>query len=234
MSRFVVEKSFWELFPEAKIGVILLKNYNNREHSPQELIDLLQESNLLAKHHLTAEVFSENKVIQSYRKAYQKFKTKKGARCSLEALLKRAGGENPVKTINPLVDIYNAASLRFALPLGAEDMDTFVGDLKLTITKGGDEFYLIGEEENNPTLENELCYIDDKGAVCRCFNWRDGMRTMITEKTKNAFIVSELIEPERLEDLKDVLHFIEKQSEKYLSAKSEIFILDKEHPSIDL
>lgn len=234
MSRFVVEKSFWELFPEAKIGVILLKNYNNREHSPQELIDLLQESNLLAKQHLTAEVFSENKVIQSYRKAYQKFKTKKGARCSLEALLKRAGGENPVKTINPLVDIYNAASLRFALPLGAEDMDTFVGDLKLTITKGGDEFYLIGEEENNPTLENELCYIDDKGAVCRCFNWRDGMRTMITEKTKNAFIVSELIEPERLEDLKDVLHFIEKQSEKYLSAKSEIFILDKEHPSIDL
>lgn len=234
MSKFIVDESFWELFPDSKIGVILLKNYENSERSPQELVELLNESNMFAKQHLKEEVFSENKVIQAYREAYQKFKTKKGARCSLEALIKRAVGENPVKTINPLVDIYNAASLRFALPLGAEDIDTFVGNLKLTITEGNDEFYLIGEEKNNPTLPKELCYKDDIGAVCRCFNWRDGMRTMITEATTNAFIVSELIESERLEDLKNALAFIGEQSMKYLKAKVSTFILDRENPSIEL
>lgn len=234
MSKFIVEESFWELFPDAKIGVILLKNYENSEKSPQELVTLLEESNVLARRHLKAEVFSENKVIQAYRQAYQKFKTKKGARCSLEALIKRAGGDNPVKTINPLVDIYNAASLRFALPLGAEDIDTFVGDLRLTITEGNDEFYLIGEQKNNPTLPKELCYKDDVGAVCRCFNWRDGMRTMITERTTNAFIVSELIESERLEDLKDTLTFVGEQSTKYLKARVCTFILHRENPSIEL
>ncbi len=59
----------------------------------------------------------------------------------------------------------NAASLRFGLPIGAEDSDTFRGDLKLTITNGGDEFYLIGEDFNRPTLSGELAYVDDVGAV---------------------------------------------------------------------
>ena len=42
-------------------------------------------------------------------------------------------------------------------------MDHFVGDLQLTITDGGDEFYLIGDDRNQPTLPGELCYKDDAG-----------------------------------------------------------------------
>lgn len=91
--------------------------------------------------------------------------------------MKRSTSDRLVTTISPLVDIYNAASLRFGLPCGAEDLDTFVGNLQLTVTEGGDEFYLIGDETNTPTLPGEVCYKDDKGAVCRCFNWRDGERT---------------------------------------------------------
>lgn len=234
MSNFIVDKSFWELFPTAKIGVVLLSNYQNSEASPAEIVELLQDSNQLAKNYLPNPNFSENKVIQTYRQVYQKFKTKKGARSSVEALLKRSQSDNPVRSINPLVDIYNAASLRFALPVGAEDIDTFVGDLKLTITQGGDEFYLIGESENNPTLANELCYKDDKGAVCRCFNWRDGERTMITDQTKRAFIVIELIDEERVDDLIDALQFIETKAQYYLKAQTQRFILDQDNPSIPL
>ncbi|HFI0339924.1 TPA: B3/4 domain-containing protein, partial [Streptococcus suis] len=189
MPQFIIDQSFWNLFPQAKIGVLLLKNYQNSDQSSQEIVQLLEESLPLSQAHLTEDVFSDNPVIQVYRKAYQQFKTKKGARSSIEALLKRVSGNNPVRSINPLVDIYNAASLRYALPVGAEDLDTFVGDLQLTITEGGDEFYLIGDDTNQPTLPGELCYKDQAGAVCRCFNWRDGERTMITDQTKNAFLV---------------------------------------------
>lgn len=107
---------------------------------------ILEESNGIAQKFLTEDTFSENEVIRTYRQAYQKFKTKKGARSSIEALLKRSTSDRPVTTISPLVDIYNAASLRFGLPCGAEDLDTFVGNLQLTVTEGGDEFYLIGDE----------------------------------------------------------------------------------------
>ncbi|HFU3863609.1 TPA: hypothetical protein ACGPAZ_001812 [Streptococcus suis] len=52
--------------------------------------------------------------------------------------------------------MYNAASLRYALPVGAEDMDRFVRDLQLTITDGGDEFYLIGDDRNQHFLVNSV------------------------------------------------------------------------------
>lgn len=234
MSRFIIDNSYWELFPESTIGVLLLKSYKNSDESPKELVDLLKESNQIAQKYLTTDNFSDNEVIQVYRQAFQKFKTKKGARSSIEALLKRSSGDNAVGTINPLVDIYNAASLRYALPCGAEDLDTFVGDLRLTITEGGDEFYLINDDKNSPTLPNELCYKDDAGAVCRCFNWRDGQRTMVTDQTTNAFLVMELLEEDRLADLQDALTFITEYAQKYLEADVTQFLLTKDNTQIDL
>ncbi|HEM3495501.1 TPA: B3/4 domain-containing protein [Streptococcus suis] len=234
MSQFVVDSSFWSLFPDAKIGVLLLKDYKTPSESPEDLVKLLEESNEIAQKFLTEDTFSENEVIQTYRQAYQKFKTKKGARSSIEALLKRSASDRPVSTISPLVDIYNAASLRFGLPCGAEDLDTFVGDLQLTITEGGDEFYLIGDENNNPTLPGEVCYKDDKGAVCRCFNWRDGERTMITDETKNAFLVMELVNSDRVEDLENALDFISQHAEKFLGVVPEKYLLDRDTPAIAL
>ncbi|MGQ7635147.1 B3/B4 domain-containing protein [Streptococcus suis] len=234
MSQFVVDSSFWSLFPDAKIGVLLLKDYKTPAQSPDELVKLLEESNEIAQKFLTEDTFSENEVIQTYRQAYQKFKTKKGARSSIEALLKRSTSDRPVSTISPLVDIYNAASLRFGLPCGAEDLDTFVGNLQLTITEGGDEFYLIGDENNNPTLPGEVCYKDDKGAVCRCFNWRDGERTMITDETKNAFLVMELVNSDRVEDLENALDFISQHAEKFLGVVPEKYLLDRDTPAIAL
>ncbi|MEI4320345.1 B3/4 domain-containing protein [Streptococcus suis] len=234
MSQFVVDSSFWSLFPDAKIGVLLLKDYKTPAQSPDELVKLLEESNGIAQKFLTEDTFSENEVIRTYRQAYQKFKTKKGARSSIEALLKRSTSDRPVTTISPLVDIYNAASLRFGLPCGAEDLDTFVGNLQLTVTEGGDEFYLIGDENNNPTLPGEVCYKDDKGAVCRCFNWRDGERTMITDETKNAFLVMELVNSDRVEDLENALDFISQQAEKFLGVVPEKYLLDRDTPAIAL
>lgn len=225
MSKFAVDKSFWELFPNAKIGVVLLKDMHN-DRKIEELTSLLEKANQDAKKYLIMDVFSENPVVKVYRDAYQKFKTKKGARCSIEALLKRVEKDNPVSNINPLVDIYNAASLTYGLPVGAEDIDSFVGDLRLTVTKGNDEFYLINEEENNPTLPGELCYKDEHGAVCRCFNWRDGARTMIRETSKNAFCVIELLDNSREEELNKALEMIGSLSEKYLQAKTVIKVLD--------
>lgn len=234
MSQFVVDSSFWNLFPDAKIGVLLLKGYKTPSESPEDLVKLLEESNEIAQKFLTEDTFSENEVIRTYRQAYQKFKTKKGTRSSIEALLKRSASDRPVSTISPLVDIYNAASLRFGLPCGAEDIDTFVGNLQLTITEGGDEFYLIGDENNNPTLPGEVCYKDDKGAVCRCFNWRDGERTMITDETKNAFLVMELVNSDRVEDLENALDFISQHAEKFLGVVPEKYLLDCDTPAMPL
>ena len=71
-------------------------------------------------------------------------------------------------------------------------------------------------------------------AICRCFNWRDGQRTMITENTKNAFIIMENLDPARLEDLKAALALIGEYTQKYLGAVVTTEILTQANPSIEL
>lgn len=233
MTQFIAQKDFFDLFPDAHLGILLVKDIPSSDVSPQEVKDLLEEANEEAKKFLVEDQLSQNPVVAVWREAYKKFKTKKGARCSIEALLKRVQKGNPVGSILPLVDIYNATSLKFGLPCGAEDIDKFQGDLQLTVTEGGDPFGGIGDE-GEETLPGELCYKDDAGAVCRCFNWRDSERTMITETTKNAFMIFELTDGERLEDLKAALDFAKENLEKYLGATVTSHILTKEGNSLAL
>lgn len=64
MTQFIADQSFWELFPDAKLGVLLLRNYDNQEDSPQEVKQLLADSHDIAKQYLTEESFSDNEIIQ--------------------------------------------------------------------------------------------------------------------------------------------------------------------------
>lgn len=238
MSKFVIEAPFWELFPQAEIGIILAKGIDNTltgtENAREDIQQFLEEGNQNAGKYLNEEVFSENPVIAVWREAYRKFKTKKGARCSIEAMLKRIDKGNAVGAINPLVDIYNGVSLQFGLPCGGEDLDTFRGDLRLTKTDGGDDFLALGDEKNDNTLPGEICYLDDVGAVCRCWNWRDGQRTMLTEETKNAFLIIESVDPGRSEDMKAALGTLGEWTQRCLGGKVEKYILNKDCPQVEL
>ncbi|MGX8794677.1 B3/B4 domain-containing protein [Fusibacter sp. JL298sf-3] len=144
---------------------------------------MLTDAQNQALNHLELETLSDNKVIKVWREAFQKFPTKKGARSSIEALLKRVSKGNLVGNINPLVDIYNSCSMLFALPNGGEDIDKFEGDIRLTFADGTEEFVTLGNEKSESPLNNELVYKDDAGAICRCWNWREAVRTMLTEET---------------------------------------------------
>ena len=205
MKSFIVEKDFWELFPRAKFGIIIFQGVDNRikNENRYEKMLLNAEKNALA--YITDDVFIDNDVIKVWREAFKKFKTKKGARCSIEALLKRVHKGNHIGTINPLVDMYNSISLKYALPCGGEDIDTFVGDMRLTKAIGNEDFVTLGSDKSEPPYEEEIVYKDDVGAVCRCWNWRESVRTMLTEDTKNVFLIIESVDENRNEDLENAV-----------------------------
>lgn len=235
MQKFIAEDSFWELFPDAAVGILVARGMKPADRVPAEdaaaIAKLLREANAAADHHLTSNTISENEVVRVWREAYQKFKTKKGARCSVENLLKRVLKGNPVGSITPSVDIYNAISLKYALPVGGEDVDAFVGDLRLGVTEGEDAFLPLGEEAEDPALPGELCYRDDEGAVCRCWNWRDGQRTALRDDSENAFLIVECVDPARRADLEAALAEFAELMERYLGASIEHrAVIDRTHP----
>ncbi len=237
MKQFVCEDSFWELFPDAQIGVVVVHNMKPEDEVSEadkaELAKMLRQANETADKHLNSNTISENKVVAVWRNAYQQFKTKKGARCSIANLLKRVLKGNPVGSITPSVDAYNIVSLTHALPVGGEDIDAMDGDIRLRITQGGDAFLPLGEEEEAPTLEGELCYMDNAGAICRCWNWRDGQRTALTDDSQKAFLIIESVDPERAEDLAAATDQLAELAQRYLGAT--VFakeILTKDNPSM--
>ena len=215
MSKFIAEKSFWDIFPQAEIGIVVINGMDNSEAKYAEHPEIesnLKEANKEVNKFFTSDQLSQCSVVSVWRDAFQKFKKKKGNRASIEALLSRVIKGNAVGTINPLVDIYNSVSLTYGLPVGGENLDSFAGNLRLTISEeGGDEFLALGDEENNPTLPGELCYLDDIGAVCRCWNWRDGQRTMSERledimENRVAMIAIVVEDDEEAVELNSILH----------------------------
>lgn len=229
MKKFIIADEMFELFPDLQIGIVVCEGLNNNYgvSNPESLYKKeIREAEKIAKKYLTEPVFSDNKVIKCWREAFQKFKTKKGARCSIEALLKRIEKENHLGTINPLVDIYNTISLEYAMPCGGEDTDNIKGDILLTKALGTESFITLGSEKSEPPYEGEVVYKDDEGAICRCWNWREGIRTMLTEETKNAFICLEQVDSSRIFELNEALDILRNQTESKLGAKCRIQVLN--------
>jgi len=232
MKKFIIEDDFWSLFPDARIGIVICKNIANTLRGQEAYEAMLGDAEKEALKYLQEPEFSNNEIIKVWREAFQKFKTKKGARSSIEALMKRVSKGNHIGTINPLVDIYNATSLRYGLPCGGEDIDTFRGDIRLTKALGDESFITLGTNESAPPYEGEIVYKDDEGAICRCWNWRESVRTMLAESTKNAFLCIELVDPQREEALRNALEYLAKTVEAHLGGICEISVVDIYHKSI--
>lgn len=234
MKSFVIEEPFWKVFGDAKIGIVLCKGMDNTCADTQVYADMLRNAERQALQFVENDVLSANPVIRDWREAYQRFKTKKGARSSIEALLSRVKKGNALGTINPLVDIYNSISLRFGLPCGGEDMDTFAGNVRLTMATGTEDFVTLGMDENSPPYEGEVVYKDDLGAICRCWNWRESVRTMLTEKTRNAFLCLELVDGARLADLQGALAELSSLVQTHCGGTCTTHILDTGHRELEL
>lgn len=234
MKKFIIEDSVLEILPEIQVGTILCTGVNNRYQGDEaEYLRLIRDAEERAADYLKRPDFSENPVIKVWREAFQKFKTKKGARCSIEALMKRIEKGNPVGTINPLVDIYNATSLTFALPAGGEDVNKIEGDVRLAQASGDEPFLVLGSEESSSPYPEEIVYKDDAGALCRCLNWREAVRTMLTEDTTSAFLCMESIDPARSGDLLAALNELKEQVEGRLGGVCTIQIANREHPVLE-
>lgn len=234
--KVIVEKEFWELFPQAQISIMVAKGLDNSVDESKDLYfkSLLDKGSKRAEDFISDEPFTQNEVIQEWRQAFTKFKTKKGARSSIEALLKRVSQGREFNPINPLVDIYNSVSLSYAVPCGGEDIAKIQGGLHLGKAQGGEPFFPLGAETDAPALPEEIIYYDDEGAVCRCFNWREAQRTMLTEGTTDAVLVIEAINEDQAKRAQAAMQELQSLVEDYFGVKGEITYLTIDNPSVDI
>lgn len=113
--------------------------------------------------------------------------------CSAEALLKRVKKDGSLPTIDPVVDLYNAISIEYAIPVGGENFAAYVGMPKLTIADGSEEFDTMknGEPAYESPDAGEVVWRDDKGVTCRRWNWRQGVRTRLDAEAQQMWFILE-------------------------------------------
>lgn len=234
--KVTVDQAFWDLFPTARITVMSLYGIDNTVDEAKDpyFKELLDKGTKRAWEFIDEENYTQSEFVQEWRQAFSKFKTKKGARSSIEALLKRVHQGREFYPINPLVDLYNSVSMAYALPCGGEDMDKLVGGLSLGQAKGGEPFFPLGAEEDAPALEGEIIYYDQEGAVCRCLNWREAQRTMLTEDTKDAILVIEAINEEQAKRAQTAMQELKDLAKDYFGVEGIIYQLSAEHASIEV
>ncbi|MFI6479693.1 B3/4 domain-containing protein [Nonomuraea sp. NPDC050663] len=132
--------------------------------------------------------------IESWREAYKAFGAKPSrTRPSVDALTRRL----PLPEINQVVDAYNSISVKHCLPIGGEDLDKYDGPARLTVATGDEA----SEEALGAPEPGEVIWRDGTGVTCRRWNWRQVVRTRLTEETVNALFLLERLEPMSIEEL---------------------------------
>ncbi|MFI6684866.1 B3/4 domain-containing protein [Streptomyces sp. NPDC050485] len=140
----------------------------------------------------------EDPHIIAWREAYTAFGSKPNrTRNSAEALAKRALADGGLPRINRLVDVYNAISVAHLVPVGGEDTDHIKGAMRLVRATGQEPFHTVAG--GDPAVEHpdagEVVWCDDEGVTCRRWNWRQGVRTRLTEESVNALFLLEGMAP---------------------------------------
>ncbi|MGC0983120.1 B3/4 domain-containing protein [Pantoea agglomerans] len=113
--------------------------------------------------------------------------------CSAEALRKRVLRDGALPAIDPVVDLYNAISIRYALPVGGENIAAYAGAPRLVIADGSERFDTVkeGEVVYESPEPGEVIWRDDQGVTCRRWNWRQGVRTRLDASAQQMWFILE-------------------------------------------
>lgn len=132
--------------------------------------------------------------LAAWAEVFKRFGAKpKRTPCSAEALRRRVFRDGELTGLDPIVDLYNAVSLRYAIPVGGENLAAYVGTPRLTLADASEKFDTM--KEGLPAYESpesgEVIWRDDVGVTCRRWNWRQGVRTRLSVESQQMWFILE-------------------------------------------
>lgn len=186
--KFIVDKELFNLIPNVCFGVIIARKIDNSKEYPEieEFLDKEIENITNKYQEVKAKEIPE---IELYREAFRKLEMNPNKyMSSIEALVSRTLKSKMVPHINPLVDLGNALSLKYLVPLGIHDIDKVTGDIEIRRATKEDKFIPFGETESKNPDEGEIVYVSGHDVRTRRWIWRQGENGKVDSTIKNAFI----------------------------------------------
>ncbi len=232
--RFAVEKEVFSRLENVCFGIVVARGIDNR-NSRSEISALLDSSIGSIRERLQDINLKEYPAINLYREAFVKldFNPNKFM-CSIEALVKRImkGGEFP--RINNIVDLGNAISLKYILPLGAHDLNKAEGDIEVRFSRPEDVFVPFGAVEAEKPELGELVYASGSKVKTRRWIWRQSDEGKITEDSSNVFFPIDGFADTNLEAVMASRDELAQALKAIFNCEVKVGLVDKDNPYMEL
>lgn len=175
--------------------------------------------------------------ILDWRAAYRQFGSKKtGYRNACEALLRRLAQHGTLPRVLPLVDLYNALSVKYLIPAGADDLAHLAPPLAFRFARDGDSFLDLARDPpaDDPPTPGEVVYADAEKCLCRRWNWRQDARSRVRPETRDAVVVLQTLAPDGARRLTCAAEDLARQCADHLGARCTWAVASRDRPRVSL
>jgi DNA/RNA-binding domain of Phe-tRNA-synthetase-like protein len=140
--------------------------------------------------------------VQAWRRAFSRMGLKPTQyRCASESLLRRFRKEGSLPSIHPLIDLCNAVSLAFAIPIGVLDTSRIAGGITVCHARGDEVYDAFSGETEHPDA-GETIFVDEaRRAHARRWTHRQSAYSAVRRETADVLIVAEAMHESARADL---------------------------------
>lgn len=207
----------WDAFPDLAAGVL---------HADGITIDLSVADRLpsfyrTAEERLSGSPESEFPEIQAWRRTFSAMGLKPTQyRCASESLLRRFRKEGSLPQIHPLIDLCNAISVAYAIPVAVFDASLIGTGLEVRKADGQESYLTFSGETENPEV-GEIVFADTDGnAHARRWTNRQSARSAARDATSSVLIVAEALHDSAAADTASLISAVAEEIDAVWSAKS--------------
>ncbi|MFI7428015.1 B3/4 domain-containing protein [Micromonospora sp. NPDC049836] len=186
--RFRHSPEIWSTFPELSCGVLHATGVDGAvEVGPR--LDRYAEA---ARARLAGGPEGGFPEIQAWRRAFARMGLPPTRyRCAAESLLRRFRRDGALPALHPLVELGNALSIGYAVPVAVLDLDRIAGDLTVRPATGAETYLTLGGEAEHPE-PGEVVFADAAGgAHSRRWTHRQSGASAVRPGTTEVLVVIE-------------------------------------------
>jgi DNA/RNA-binding domain of Phe-tRNA-synthetase-like protein len=230
LTKFVVAQEVFDLFPTVCFGVVVAEGVDNQGES-QEITGLLQVQAKALNAELAGTDARQHPHVLVWREAFQKLGLNPNKfPSSIEALAKRTAKKPELPVINKVVDLVNALSLKYILPMGAHDLDILPGDIEVRPAKRDDVFIPFGATDPEAVDEGELVYATGNQVRTRKWVWRQGEKAKVLPTSTHLFFPIDAFYGVTDQAARAARSELATLLERFCGARTQEFWVDKDNP----
>jgi DNA/RNA-binding domain of Phe-tRNA-synthetase-like protein len=199
--HFQHSADIWRDFPALVPGVLYTEGITGHANAEARA----DRFTAIAKARLAAGPEAELPEIQAWRRAFARMGLKPTQyRCAAESLLRRFRKEGSLPRLHPLVDLCNAVSLAFAIPVAVFDATAVAWPLEVRYAVGDEDYLTFGGDTEHPAV-GEVIFADQAGqAHARRWTNRQSGRSAVRDATAAVLVVAEALHDEAASDMRQL------------------------------